>query len=33
MGYQGAIVIYGAIMIVGSIVFQLGVAEPEGRKA
>lgn len=29
MGYQGAIVIYGAIMIVGSIVFQLGVAEPD----
>jgi len=29
LGYQGAIVAYGAIMIVGSIVFQLGVVEPK----
>ena len=29
LGYQGAIVAYGAIMIVASIVFQLGVAEPK----
>jgi MFS family permease len=27
-GYQGAIMAYGAIMIIGSLVFQIGVAEP-----
>ncbi len=32
LGYQGAIVTYGGIMITGSIVFQLGVAEPKRMK-
>lgn len=32
LGYQGAIVAYGVFMIGGSIVFQLGVAEPKRMK-
>jgi MFS family permease len=32
LGYQGAIWLYGVIMILGSLVFQLGVAEPRRIK-
>lgn len=32
LGYQGAIIVYGGIMIIGSIVFQLGVSEPKRLK-
>jgi predicted MFS family arabinose efflux permease len=29
LGYKGAIIFYGGIMIIGSIVFQLRVSEPK----
>ena len=32
LGYQGAIIVYGGIMIIGGIVFQLGVSEPKRLK-